>query len=281
MVDYNQEYYKTPEESMYDYMQRISQARQGGVLGTQGMLAQPEITDKPLAEVTQSCPVGYAWDGQQCVPVGAQGGDSNVEIPKPMIRTPNNDFGYADPAIGLALGALFPGAGLLVTANNAEAVAKAQEFAQLDKTGWLDRATINPRTESIGQTPFKSLENPYQVSLGGGLVSKPEGIVERLFGMSKQSQVTSLTPLEVRMRGMFAERMALQEQADKARRDAELQAAIDAETNRAAAESAGGAGGNWGGSGYESATYDSSGWNPGDGGGYISNTATGNDWDNF
>jgi len=89
MVEYDRNYFRAPQESMYDYLQRLSQIRQGGILGTtQGMLANPEITDEPLAEVTQACPVGYAWDGEKCVPVNPQGsGSGDGETPTPPPAT--------------------------------------------------------------------------------------------------------------------------------------------------------------------------------------------------
>lgn len=59
------------DDTLTSYYQRLAAQRQGGILGTQGLMDVPEVA-KPLAEVTKNtptCPVGTVWNGTACVPV--------------------------------------------------------------------------------------------------------------------------------------------------------------------------------------------------------------------
>lgn len=76
-VTYDSTYSRNPEETMYDYMQRLASQRASGVLGGGGMLDTPaaEVTSAPLGQVTQNCPAGYVLRNGACVPVGSTGGE--------------------------------------------------------------------------------------------------------------------------------------------------------------------------------------------------------------
>jgi hypothetical protein len=85
-IEYDPNFFRGENEAMVDYMGRLIDAREGGVMGTsQGITpVTQEVTDEPLGEVTQNCPVGYSWDGTRCVPNGS--GDSG-ETPVPTKPT--------------------------------------------------------------------------------------------------------------------------------------------------------------------------------------------------
>lgn len=77
MVDYSQ-YYKTPDESLYDYLVRMQSDREGGILGTKGLMDVKKIDpeeEADLGEVAMSCPVGQVWNGVACVPEPSTEGD--------------------------------------------------------------------------------------------------------------------------------------------------------------------------------------------------------------
>lgn len=82
-VTYDAGYFKQPQESMAEYMQRLAMQRASGVLGGGGMLntaaVNQEITDKELGTVTQNCPSGYRWDGNACVPINVNEGSEPVK----------------------------------------------------------------------------------------------------------------------------------------------------------------------------------------------------------
>lgn len=70
MVDYSP-YQMRPNESFVDYIARLSNSRQSGILGTGGLMdvvaPQAAETSQPLGEVVQNCPEGYVWNGTACV----------------------------------------------------------------------------------------------------------------------------------------------------------------------------------------------------------------------
>jgi hypothetical protein len=68
-VTYDPLYSRNPEETIYDYMQRLAAQRASGVLGGGGMLDTPaaEVTSTPLGQVQQKCPAGYVLRNGACV----------------------------------------------------------------------------------------------------------------------------------------------------------------------------------------------------------------------
>lgn len=83
-VTYDAGYFKQPQESMAEYMQRLAMQRASGVLGGGGMLntatVDQEITDKDLGSVQQNCPAGYRWNGNACVLITES--DETQKLPK-------------------------------------------------------------------------------------------------------------------------------------------------------------------------------------------------------
>lgn len=80
-VDYDPNFFRGEDEGLADYFKRLSDSRDGGVLGTgsKPVLATPEVTEEPLAEVQMNCPAGFTWNGTGCVPVSSGGGNADDE----------------------------------------------------------------------------------------------------------------------------------------------------------------------------------------------------------
>jgi len=90
MATYDSKFYKTPQESMYEYMQRLASQRAKGILGGGAMFdttavdpVTNEITDTELGVVVQKCPTGYYWNERQqaCVRQDSDNGNES-QLPR-------------------------------------------------------------------------------------------------------------------------------------------------------------------------------------------------------
>ena len=79
-VSYDSQYYRQPDETMFEYMQRLAQNRAKGVLGGGGMLDAAPLTSTELGEVVTRCPAGYSWDGNACVPDGSNASSDGMQV---------------------------------------------------------------------------------------------------------------------------------------------------------------------------------------------------------
>lgn len=79
-VSYDSQYYRQPDETMFEYMQRLAQNRAKGVLGGGGMLDAAPLTSTELGEVVTRCPAGYSWDGNACVPDGSKASSDGMQV---------------------------------------------------------------------------------------------------------------------------------------------------------------------------------------------------------
>jgi hypothetical protein len=204
----------------------------GGITG----YSSGDLYDQAVAELAERRPGQYAMNQSMfvdpqtgVVPVTFGGGTpeinqdyvsissgGNYEAPSesnPYMRSTVNDFGYIDPMSPKGLLAnIFPGGGMMLMANNAQAVGAMQDLAGVENPGFFGNLGTNAR-DSIGTSNINDYD--YTINLGGGL--------------SKDGK-TGLTPREANMRlNMnnfdWAKEIEAQVAAEKA---AAMQAQIDA-----------------------------------------------------
>lgn len=141
-VSYDSQYYRQPDETMFEYMQRLAQNRAKGVLGGGGMLDAAPLTSTELGEVVTRCPAGYSWDGNACVPDGSGASSdgmqverkSNEEIYKglrQMLDDPEK-AAMARALIPMGLGNLF------LTDNQIEAAVRNYQNEATAQQGFFD-----------------------------------------------------------------------------------------------------------------------------------------------
>jgi len=141
-VSYDSQYYRQPDETMFEYMQRLAQNRAKGVLGGGGMLDAAPLTSTELGEVVTRCPAGYSWDGNACVPDGSNASSdgmqverkSNEEIYKglrQMLDDPEK-AAMARALIPMGLGNLF------LTDNQIEAAVRNYQNEATAQQGFFD-----------------------------------------------------------------------------------------------------------------------------------------------
>ena len=181
----------------------------GGITG----YSSGNLYDQAIAELAERRPGQYALNQSMFVdpqtgvtPVTFGGGtpeinqDSvyvpggyggNYEAPgevNPFMRGQNNDFGYVDPMSPQGLLAnVIPGGGMMLMANNAQAVGSMQDLAGVDNPGFWGNLGTNAR-DSIGTSNINDYD--YTINLGGGLSDDGK---------------TGLTPSEAATRMAFAQ----------------------------------------------------------------------------
>ena len=179
--------------NLYDQaVQELADRRPGQYSMYQSMFVDP---------ITGTVPVTFGGGTPEInqdyvsTPMATSGG--NYEAPteqNTFSPSQANNYGYIDPGSwqGLLLSAI-PGGGLMMGLNNASAVGSMQDVAGIDRSGFINRATLNPN-DTIGRSNIG--DYAYNVNLQGGLGKG----TSTAYDGTKMQGVTGLTPREANMR---------------------------------------------------------------------------------
>lgn len=279
-ASFNAEIYKSPNESMADYMIRLSRMRSQGILGGGGMFDSgpaPTVTTPDF--YSDETDLGVLKKNVRQSDSGSSGDGMPEAAPRTYSQA--NNFGWVDPSIASNIGGLLGPLGSLIGRglaewNNSSAIERAQDMVDIPKE---DRASawFKDLTDSIGTKTIN--DKAYDISLGGVVVDEPN-FIERLFTNTQPTITTSLTPAEANRRAnmsLFQSRIPAVTTTPVNDINVARTLAMNAALNQANSGST-----DWGNSGYYS---DSSGSYTGgsDYGGWTGVTAdgSGNDWDSF
>lgn len=209
MIDYSP-YKIQPGEDLYSYLARMQKEREGGILGTKGLLDVKKIDpeeEKTLGQAEMSCPVGQVWNGVACVAVG---GDSDGEGVKSQYeRYLESDeraagFSFEDYKMQNSLdrltGRKYAGQGLLYGIPNMLSTYsdKAEVKSQLLANGYTeeqaDRMVNDPELASatnmlgrLGTMPTNEYDYKQQ-NTQDSLWDVGKSVIGSIFGMDKPDE---------------------------------------------------------------------------------------------
>ena len=167
--------------SLYDQaVQELADRRPGQYAMYESMFVDP---------ITGTVPVTFGGGTPEInqdyvsTPMATSGGNYEPTDTNNFSPSQANNYGYIDPTSwqGILMSAI-PFGGIAMGINNANAVGSMQDVAGIDRSGFFNRATLNPN-DTIGTSNINGYD--YTVNLGGGL--------------SKAGN-TGLTPREANMR---------------------------------------------------------------------------------
>jgi len=192
-VEYDPNFFRGEDEAMVDYINRLIDTREGGVMGTaQGITAvdpvTQEVTTAPLGEVTQNCPVGYVWDGTRCVPDGSGDGETPVPTKATLQQMIDAKTGRSvDPALMFGLfGPLGTamGFGIQAARNSAlkDALIESGMSEDMAKLAMEDPEYVAQQIYSGRVGDIKDVEGRYDPNAGGKW-NPVGGVIDSLFGV--------------------------------------------------------------------------------------------------
>lgn len=200
-------YARKTDESLYDYLARLSTEREGGILGTGGLMDVKRIDpteEADLGQVTMQCPAGYKAVNGQCVKISDS---DNAEVESQYDRYLNSDeykqgFSFEDYKMQNSLdrltGRKYAGQGLLygiptALSNYAD---RAEIKKQLMANGYTedqaDAMVADPELASatnalqrLGTMPTREYDYKQQ-NTQNSLFDVGSSIVGSIFGLNEE-----------------------------------------------------------------------------------------------
>lgn len=211
-VTYDAGYFKQPQESMAEYMQRLAMQRASGVLGGGGMLntaaVNQEITDKELGTVTQNCPSGYRWDGNACVPINVNEGSEPVKS-EPVSKEQaykGARWLLDNPAAATLLRAVTPLSGLFLNDFQLEGQVRNTQNEATKSQGLLDYLMGNDGDVVLGDrgTGSGSLVTGKETDITRGMfpeIFDPMNFTKQMGVVNSQVSPVNVSPTQGMMLG--------------------------------------------------------------------------------